>query len=177
MKAKLTIAHQDFINTGETVEVIIDTLHHDRGLMTIIDGKCLIFDTFCGNFDLRELAYLRQYWVVSSNGLSFYGHYFQLWIEGSEKGGHKIVKAIEYTECNHKGHRCNSDTYDGDGADDIDGIGGFLRKEIPTGYEEREIHLILFFQKFVDTFDVVEAVVDKEAQLGDDAQLISHART
>ena len=34
-----------------------------------------------------------------------------------------------------------------------------------------------FLQQFVDTFDVIEAVVDKETQLGDDAELITHART
>ena len=30
-----------------------------------------------------------------------------------------------------------------------------------------------FFQQFVDAFDIVEAVVDKEAQFRDDAQLVS----
>ena len=33
----------------------------------------------------------------------------------------------------------------------------------------------LFLQQFVDVVDVVEAVVDEEAQLGDDAQLVVHA--
>lgn len=35
----------------------------------------------------------------------------------------------------------------------------------------------LLFQEFVDVLNVVKAVVDKETQLGDDAQLITHART
>ena len=159
------------------IEVIIDTLHHDCGLMTIIDGECLIFDTFGGNLYLWKLADLRQHRVIGSNSLSFYGHHLQLRIEGGKEGGHKVVKTIEDTEGNHKSHRSDSDTYDGDGADNINGVGGFLREEIPTCYEKREIHLILFFQKFVDTFDVIETVVNKETQLRDNTQLITYART
>ena len=159
------------------IEVNIDTLHHDCGLMAVINGKCLIFHTLGGHFYLRELADLRQHRVIGCNSLSFYRHHFQLWIEGGKEGGHKVVKTIEDTEGNHKSHRGDSDTYDGDGADDINGISGFLREEIPTCYEKREIHLILFFQKFVDTFDVIEAVVNEETQLRDNTQLITYART
>ena len=35
----------------------------------------------------------------------------------------------------------------------------------------------LFLQEFIDALDIVETVVNKESQLGNDAQLITHART
>ena len=34
---------------------------------------------------------------------------------------------------------------------------------------------ILFFQQFVNTFDVVERIVNEETQLGDDTQLVAYA--
>ena len=108
--------------------------------MAVINGKCLIFHTLCGHFYLRKLADLCQHRVIGCDGLSFYRHHFQLRIKGSKEGCHKVVKTIENTESNHKGHRGNGDTYDGDGTNDIDGVGGFLREEIPTCNEKREIH-------------------------------------
>ena len=35
----------------------------------------------------------------------------------------------------------------------------------------------LLFQEFVYALDIIQRVVDKETQLGDDAQLVTHART
>ena len=35
----------------------------------------------------------------------------------------------------------------------------------------------LLLQEFIDTLDIIEAVVNKESQFGDDAQLVTHART
>ena len=117
--------------------------------MTIIDGKCLILDALGGYLDLWQLTDLREHGVIGCDGLSLHGHDLQLGIEGGEEGGHEIVEAIEDTEGNDQGHRGYSDTYDGDGTDDIDGIGGFLREEIPTGYEKREyekreVHFLTF---------------------------------
>ena len=147
--------------------------------MTIIDGKCLILDALGGYLDLWQLTDLREHGVIGCDGLSLHGHDLQLGIEGGEEGGHEIVEAIEDTEGNDQGHRGYSDTYDGDGTDDIDGIGGFLREEIPTGYEKRENgkFTFLLFQEFVYALDIIQRVVDKETQLGDDAQLVTHART
>ena len=51
-------------------EVVVNTLHHNRGLMPIIDSKRLIFDTLGGDLNLRQLTDLGEHRVVGCDGLS-----------------------------------------------------------------------------------------------------------
>ena len=140
MEDELTVANQNLIDMSETIEVVFHTLDHHHRLTTVIDGERLILDTFGGNLDLRQLAYLREHGVVGSHRLTLHGFYLQLGVEGGEEGSHEIMETVEHTERDHKGHRGNGHPYDRDGTDDIDGVSRFLGEKVAPCNEKRKVH-------------------------------------
>ena len=109
--------------------------------MVAVDSQRLILNALHSDLHLRQRLNLREYGVIGRYRLTLHRHNLQLRVEGGEEGGHHIVKTVEHGECDHESHRGNRHTHDGNGTDDVDGVGGLLGEEIPAGYKEREIHV------------------------------------
>ena len=189
MELELAVANEYFVDVGQTIEVVIDTLDGDHSLTRAKGGQGLVFETVGGNVDSRQLAYLHERGVVGVDCLAAHGCDLQLRVERCEERRHEVVEAVEHGERDHQGHGCHDNADNGDGADDVDGVGRLLGEEVAAGDVKREIHFadelftdlqftdLLLLQQLIDAVDIVERVVDEEAQLGNDAQLVSHART
>ena len=126
---------------GELAETVLHTLDGHHRLSPLIDSQCLVFYRFHCHINLWQSLYLGQRRVVRRHGLTFGRQNLQLRVEGSEEGGHHVVEAVEHGERDDEGHRRNGHTYDGDGADDVDGVRRLLREKIPSRYKEWEIHI------------------------------------
>ena len=128
VKTELTIAQEDIIDVGELLEIILHALDDHRRLTVLIDGERHILNRLGGHVDLWQLANLRQYRIVGSHRLPLYRNHLQLRIDIRKERSHQVVESVEYGERHHQGHRCHSDTDDGDAADHIDGVGRLLRE-------------------------------------------------
>ena len=142
--------------------------------MARIDGQRHILDRLGGNIDLGQLPQLGQHRVIAGDGLSLDRHHLQLWVELREERCHHVVETVEHAEHNDQCHGGHGNAHHRNHGDDVDGVGGLLREEVAAGYIEGKGHLLL--QEFVNMVDVVEGVVDEEAQFGDDAHLVADAR-
>src|SRR3712207_433778 len=172
---------------GERVEVVVHAFHRHHGLLVMIHGQGLILHTLRGHGHLRQLSYLRQQRVIGRGGLSRNGNHLQLWVEIREERGHQVMKSVENAQYDDQSHRRHGHAYHRNDGDNVDGIGLFLGKQIASRYVKRKIHRFflnekdkssprrLLLQQLVNALYVVQTVVDEEAQLRNDTQLIAHS--
>ncbi len=81
------------------------------------------------------------------------------------------IHAVEDRQHHNQRGRPDRHPRHADGGNDIDGILLLSGEEIAAGDEKRKAHGL--FQEFVDFVDVVEAVIHKKTQFGNDAHLFS----
>ena len=120
---KLAVADEYLVDMRQTVETVVNTFNGNHSLTSTKDGQCLVFQTVSGHIDLWQLANLRQHGVISVNCLTLYRRHLQLGVERCEERRHEVVKAVEYRQRNDQRHRGYDNADDGDGTDDVDGIG------------------------------------------------------
>ena len=162
MKFEAPVTLDDFPDMSQTVEVILDTFHLDHQLAVLIDSQCLVFQAFCCHLNLRQLANLGQYGIVGWGCLTLDGGHLQLRIHLGEQRGHHVMKSVEHAQRYHQGHRSYGNSYDGDAADDVDGMSRLLGEEVASCDVKREVHtdgskLFTFtFKELVNTVDIVQ---------------------
>ena len=114
---------QNLDNVGKLVKVVFNALHGYHGLVLVIDGQRLVFDTLHDDVNLRQLSYLHEHGVVSRSCLSLGRHHLQLRVEGSEEGGHKVMEPVEDAQRYDESHSGYSHTDNAHTTDDVDGVG------------------------------------------------------
>jgi len=140
MQFKFTVALQNLADMCQLSEVVVNTLYLDHHLTVVIDGQRLFLQTFCSDLNFWQLAYLGQYRVGSQSGLTLDGHHLQLRVHLGEEGCHQIVEPIKHAQRYHQGHSSHSNPYHRNAANDIDGMGRLLRKEITPCDVKGEVH-------------------------------------
>ena len=88
------------------------------------------------------------------------------------------MKSVEDAQYHDESHGGDGHSHHGDGGDDVNGVGGFLREYVASRYVEWKVHrrlLCLFLEQLVDALNIIERVVHEEAQFGDDTQLVAYA--
>ena len=182
MQLEGSVAQKNLSDMRQLVEVVIHAFYLHHSLSAVIDSQRLVLHTLGGNLYLRQLTYLRQHRVVGRCRLSLCRSNLYLGIKSSEKRSHQVAEAIKHAQRHHQRHRSYSHAQHRDATDEVDDVGRFLREDISPCYIERKIHaanssLITFslLEQFVDVLNIVQTVVQEEAQLRDDAQLMAHA--
>ena len=67
------------------------------------------------------------------------------------------MEAVEHAQRDDQRHRSHGNPYDGDAADDVDGVRRFLREEVTPGYVEREIQgLFIQVSEVIASLEVIE---------------------
>ena len=136
----LTVAvlpfHNDRVDFGDAVVVIVDTLQNSKILTLAVLEKGNFLQRFADRRHAGQPAQSGNFGGIGGEDLSAHGQHLHIGIEVTQEIGHQILEAIEYAHHQNQGRRPNGDAKYADPRDDVDGVGAFFGEQVAAGEGE-----------------------------------------
>lgn len=135
VEAEFAVAVENVGDAGKVAEIVVDTLDGYHRLLVLVYSQRIVLDTLGGNIHIRQLAYAGEQRVVGRSSLALDRRNLYLRVKAGKQCGYQVVETVEGAEHDDQRHRSHGDSDNRDEADDIDGVGTLLGKEIAPGDE------------------------------------------